>query len=311
MRKWIICSAAVAAMMTSVALAKRDPDVNKAIKAEYPDAQTQVLNVRDVNGVKVSNVHITTKDGETTAQVTEFGDFLNYGLPRSKTGSYMQVVQQNTEGLFRNPPTDVQVFRATNYVVDLPGANGQSYQATFDAVGRLSDLSNSKQIERELAEEKATPATGAEADAAQKFAKQYYPDIQVEGVFKSNAGPNVYNVKTTTGNVAVSSTGQLYSLREMIPNTEMPKPVSDSVNAIFKADKINKVYRTESEYYSFNETTPGGEQVVIRMRTNGDVAKVITPTQDQEMAALASHKEAPSAKPAEKTTPKKTKKNVQ
>jgi hypothetical protein len=170
-------------------------------------------------------------------------------------------------------------------------------------VGRLRDLTNSRQIEQELAEEEQTPASGADADAAQKFAKQYFPDIQVEGVYKSNVGPDVYNVKTTAGNVAVSKTGQLYSVREMIPNTEMPKPVGDAVNAMFKSDKINKVYRTEWEYYQFQETTPGGEPVTISMRTNGDVLKVITPTQDQEMAAQASHKETPAAK--------KNKKNAQ
>ncbi|MDB5937443.1 MAG: hypothetical protein JWQ01_4787, partial [Massilia sp.] len=142
MKKWMVYSFVAVGLMTSVTLAKRDPDVNKAVKAEYPDAQTQVLNVREINGVKVSNVHITTKDGETTAQVTEYGDFLNYGLPRGKTGAYMEVVRANTEGLFKTPPSDVQIFRATNYVVDLPGANNQSYQATFDAVGRLSDLTN-------------------------------------------------------------------------------------------------------------------------------------------------------------------------
>ncbi len=310
MSKSMIVAALGVGMICSGALAKRDPDVNKAVKAEYPDAQTQVLNVREINGVKVSNVHVTTKDGETTAQVTEFGDFLNYGLPRGKEGNYMSVVKGNTEGLFKNPPTDVQVFRATNYVVDLPGSNNQSYQATFDAVGRLRDLTNARQISNELATEKQTPASGADADAAQKFAKQYYPEIQVEGVFKSDAGANVYNVKTTTGNVAVSSTGQLYSVREMIPNEEMPKPVADAVNSMFKSDKINKVYRTEWEYYQLNESLPNGEQVVIRMRTNGDVLKVITPTQDQEMAALASHKEAPAGKtPA--ATLKKTKKNAQ
>ncbi|HEX8520602.1 MAG TPA: hypothetical protein VF669_00015 [Tepidisphaeraceae bacterium] len=293
MKRKMICLALAVGMTSTVAMAKRDPDVNKAIKAQYPDAQTQVLNVTNVNGVKVSNVKVTTKEGEATAQVTEDGDFLNYGLPRSSEGAYMNVIRQNTEGLFKNPPQDVQVFRATNYVVDLPGSNGQAYQATFDAVGRLRDLSNSRQIERELAEEKASAATGSDADAAQKFAKQYFPDIQVEGVYKSNAGPNVYNVKTTTGNVAVSSTGQLFSVREMIPNNEMPKPVSDAVSSMFKADKINKVYRTEWEYYQFNESLPGGEQAVIRMRTNGDVLKVITPSADQETAELASHKQKP------------------
>jgi len=292
MRKAILMSVVGVGLMASVAAAKRDPDVDKTLKREYPDAQTQVMNTKEINGVKVSFVNVKTKDGEATAQVTEFGDFLNYGLPRGKEGPYMQVVKKNTEGLFKDPPADVRVFRQTQYVVDMPGPEGKSYQATIDAVGRLVDMTSQRDIERELAAEKQTPATGADAESAQKFAKQYYPDIQVEGVYKSDAGENIYNVKTSVGNIAISNTGQVYSIREMIPKEEMPKPVSDAVSGMFKTDKINKVYRNELEYYQFNEKTPAGEPVVVRMRTNGDVVKVITPSAEEE-ATLASEKQGP------------------
>src|SRR5215203_353711 len=111
MRKSMLLSLVVAGSISSLAYAKRDPDVNKTLKREYPDAQTQVINVKEVNGVKVSFVNIKTKDGEATAQVTEHGDFLSYGLPRGKEGPYMQVVQKNTQGLFKEAPSDVRVFR--------------------------------------------------------------------------------------------------------------------------------------------------------------------------------------------------------
>jgi len=306
MRKSMLVSLVVAGAMSSLVYAKRDPDVNKTLKREYPDAQTQVVNVREINGVKVSFVNIKTKDGDATAQVTEYGDLVSYGLPRGKEGPYMEVVRKNTEGLFKQPPADVHVFRQTQYVVDLPASEDKNYQATFDAVGRLSDMTSQRDIERQLAAEKQTPASGPDADKAQQFAKQYFPEIQVEGVYKSNAGENIYNVKTTTGNVAVSSTGQLYAVREMIPKEEMPKPVADAVAAMFKADKINKVYRNEFEYYQFNETTPAGEPVVIRMRTNGDVVKVITPA-DQDNATLASEKQPPDAAKTSPTPKKKAK----
>ncbi len=309
MRKSVLVGFVGIGLMTSVAVAKRDPDVDRTLKREYPDAQTQVTNVRQVNGVKVSFVNVTTKDGQATAQVTEHGDFLSYGLPRSKEGSYMQVLQKNTEGLFKEAPSDVRVFRQTQYVVDMPGAQDKSYQATFDAVGRLTDMTNQRDIERHLTAEKQTPASGADADAAQKFAKQYFPEIEVEGLFKSDAGENIYNVKTTTGNVAVSNTGQLYSVRELIKQEEMPKPVADAVAAMFKADKINKVYRNEFEYYQFSETTPAGEPVTIRMRTNGDIVKVITPSADQENATLATEKQAPDAAAAKDAPAAPKKKN--
>ena len=52
-------------------------------KKAYPDAGTQITNVHTVNGVKVSEVKVTTKQGESTAEVTEYGDFLMYGVPRA------------------------------------------------------------------------------------------------------------------------------------------------------------------------------------------------------------------------------------
>src|SRR5678809_1250975 len=89
MRKSMLVSLVVAGAMSSLVYAKRDPDVNKTLKREYPDAQTQVVNVREINGVKVSFVNIKTKDGDATAQVTEYGDLVSYGLPRGKEGPYM------------------------------------------------------------------------------------------------------------------------------------------------------------------------------------------------------------------------------
>ena len=48
----------------------------------------------------------------------------------------------------------------------------------------------------------------------------------------------------------------------------------DAVNSMFNADKITSVSRGEWEYYQFDESTPTGEAVVVRMRPNGDILKV-------------------------------------
>src|SRR5438045_1810151 len=52
---------------------RRDRDVDRALKKEYPDAQTEVHGSKLINGVKVYDVSIRTKHGESTAQVTEYG----------------------------------------------------------------------------------------------------------------------------------------------------------------------------------------------------------------------------------------------
>src|SRR5215213_3721069 len=88
MRKTLLSAALAASVcMTSAAsfaqTQKRDPDVQKTLQRAYPGAQTQVMGAEEVNGVKVFNVNVADKAGAaSTAQVTEFGDFLLYGAPQ-------------------------------------------------------------------------------------------------------------------------------------------------------------------------------------------------------------------------------------
>jgi len=288
MRKIIAASVLIAAMSVP-AFAKRDPDVDKALKREYPDAQTQITNTREINGVKVNDVKVTTKNGESFAQVTEYGDFVSYGVPREHSGPFMDVMKRNVEGLFKSAPQNVDMYRVTNYIVDLSGANGKTYRARFDAVGRLKDLNSSREVQQEDQAETAEKASGGDADNAKNFAKKIFPDAKVEDVYKSNLGDNFYNVKTADGFITVNSTGQVYGFREKIDKGELPKPVMDAVNSMFNADKITNVARGEWEYYQFDEQTPTGEAVVVRMRPNGDILKVISPGEQEEQSMTAAH----------------------
>ena len=56
-----------------------------------------------------------------------------------------------------------------------------------------------------------------------------------------------------------------------------------------------------------SETTPTGQQVVVNMRPNGDILKVITigagGDEEAEAAVTAAAKEAPAKKKAKKATP--------
>jgi hypothetical protein len=114
----IVITAALATVTSvSVAFAKRDPDVDKALKRQYPDAQTQIMSSSNINGVKVQHVKVTTKQGESDADITEHGDFLRYGVPRESSGALQQALQRNTQGLFKAAPQDVDMYRITEYVV--------------------------------------------------------------------------------------------------------------------------------------------------------------------------------------------------
>src|SRR3954463_10663242 len=73
---------------------KQESEVQKALKDAYPDAQTEITNTSEVNGVKVYDVKVTTKTGESTAQITDYGDFLMYGVPH-EYGAIKNLIQTN------------------------------------------------------------------------------------------------------------------------------------------------------------------------------------------------------------------------
>src|SRR4051812_31438118 len=98
-----------AATFPASAAKPRETDVQKALKEVYPDAQTQVTGTRDVNGVQVSEVKVTTKAGESAAELTQYGDFLSYGVPRNE-GGLNNMISQATGGVFKSQPQDVDMF---------------------------------------------------------------------------------------------------------------------------------------------------------------------------------------------------------
>src|SRR4051812_285608 len=103
-RKSILSFAVAGVLATSsAAFAARDPDVQNALKKAYPDAGTQITNVSKVNGVKVSEVQVATKQGQSTAEVTEYGDFLLYGVPH-EYATVQKSIQSATQGLFKTAP---------------------------------------------------------------------------------------------------------------------------------------------------------------------------------------------------------------
>src|SRR6185436_7649726 len=142
----------------------------KSLAERYPDAKTEIINTSEINGVKVYDVKITNKQGTSTAQITDYGDFLMYGKPH-EFGAITNAISQDVSGLFNAKPEDVEMYRVTNYYVDFKGSKGKNSTARFDAVGRLKDVMSSEQIAREGGKQ----AHGAQIkdDAAMKKAAQY------------------------------------------------------------------------------------------------------------------------------------------
>src|SRR5690348_3527962 len=92
---------------------KQESEVDKALKEAYPDAQTKITGSKDINGVKVYDVDVKTKQGESNAQVTEYGDFLSYGVPHEYS-AIRDLIQKDVGGVFKSTPQDIEMFRVTN-----------------------------------------------------------------------------------------------------------------------------------------------------------------------------------------------------
>jgi hypothetical protein len=90
--------------------------------------------------------------------------------------------------------------------------------------------------------------------------------------------------------VIVNQQGQVYSLREPIQGEEFPEPIAASIKRIFTAP-IDKIWRSEVEYYQFNQQSQSGQPIVVRMRPNGDILGVQNVEAVQEDAKTAKSKQ--------------------
>jgi len=293
MKKMILCSFLATGLMvgaTNVAHAakakKQESEVDKALKQAYPDAETKVTGSSDVNGVKVYDVSVKTKSGESNAQITEYGDFLMYGVPHEYS-AIRKSIEEDVGGVFKSKPEDIEMFRTTNYFVDFKGPKNKDFTARFDAVGRLLDVQNTAEMKREAEEAKKGQAIKDEdtVKKATQYVKRELPEANVEAVYQASEGPDFWHVATKGGGeVIVNKEGQVYSLREPIQKEDFPEPVAKTIQSLFTAP-IQSLQRGEEEYYQFNQQSQQGSPIVVKMRPNGDILDVHNPQAIQDEQA--------------------------
>jgi hypothetical protein len=291
MKHALICSTLSIGLLAGVALgAKRDPDVDKALKSVYPDARTEITGSQVVNGVKVQNVKVTTKDGESEAAVTENGDFLYYGTPRKNISPS---IAKNIGGLFKGVGKDMDVFWATNYLVDITAPSNKEYRLRFDATGRLKDIQNAAEVKRE-SEQKGSAAK--DSDKIKSMASKYMDGAKVSNVYADADQDGFYTAEVTTKDgepaiIRLNNDGQVYMKRWEIKNEDIPEPALKTLDEMFDKSKlkVTKAYRSDFEYYQFDSQTSAGDQVVVRLRPNGDIMSVTN-------AKAAAEEEAVTAK---------------
>jgi hypothetical protein len=279
---------------------KQESEVTKALKDAYPDAKTQITGTNEVNGVKVYDVTVTTKQGESNAQITDYGDFLMYGVPH-EYGAVDTLISNNVSGLFKSKPEDVEMYRVTDYYVDFKNPTGKPFTAKFDAVGRLKDISNAREIGEESKQARGKQITdAADLKKAAGYVKREMPGAEVAAVYAAGQDGGFWYIQTKDGgDLVANKDGQVLSLRHPITATDFPEPVAKTIQGMFNAP-IDKLWRGEEEYYQFNQQSQTGQPIVVKMRPNGDILEV-------RNDAVAQDEQAQQAKAKEKAKSSKKK----
>ena len=276
MKRFLLSGFVIATLVCGNALADRNKAVDRALKAQYPDAKTEVTGSRTVNGVKVNEVKISTKDGDSTALVTNEGDFILSGMAVNPK-QMPQEASRALTGLFKDNPSDVERNIVTAYTTEID-AGGKRYALRFDPVGRLRDIQNEAEIKAgDLS--KTDMSTSDRANKVRELATKRYDGAKVSEIHlypPAGEGYYIATLDTEDGKVdfVANESGTVYSQREHLERDKLPAPIKQTIDRMFANANVQKVYRTTYDYYQFNTQSTGGDQVTIRVRPNGDIMSV-------------------------------------
>ena len=299
MKKLLLTTALAAGLCAtgaSTVQAARDPDVNKTLQRAYPDTRTEIAGSETINGVKVYNVNVSDKRGASSAQVTEFGDFLSMGVPQQEK-SYVKQIQNSVGKMFQGAANDVQVFRSTTYLIDAPveGSKGQTYQIRIDPVGRVVDIKDAKEMAVKPKDKKQ--ADEATSKKLEQIARDRYvgKEPQLQRVTESDV-EGFYEADFKGAAVTLNDQGQILQIREDMMGKDMPLPVRETTDKLVKA--ASRAQRVEEEYIQFTQQSNKGDQIVVKMRPDGDIINVVNQqAQQEEQAVTAKHKQGGAAQP--------------
>lgn len=304
MKKLFLAAALAAGIGASTAgfaqESKRDPDVNKTLQRAYPNSRTEITGVETINGVKVFSVNVSDDRGKSTAQITEYGDFLTYGASQPWKAT-SKMVQDKLGQMFQSEPQDIQLFRRTSYVLDVPvkGQEGQkepkTYRIRFDPVGRVIDIMDAEAVAAARPSELPDVKDEQLAKQLEKIARERYigEKPQLQRVVQSEV-PGFYEVDFKGAAVTLNEKGQILRVREDRPGTELPLPVRKSIDELVKSSL--RAQRVEEEFFQFTQQSPTGNQVVIKMRPNGDIIDVVNVQAQQDDQAVTAGQKQPGKK---------------
>ena len=175
MNRNLLCSALAAGLSSDRHAAdaakpkKQESEVQKSLKEAYPDAETQITGTNDVNGVKVYDVAVKSQGGESTAQITEYGDFLMYGVPHERTAAIQQRDPAGRrQASSRAKPEDIADVSRDELLRRLQGAQGEELHR---ALRRRRPAARHRQ-RRAQAGQSAKPAAGDQQRRTHQRTKQ-------------------------------------------------------------------------------------------------------------------------------------------
>ena len=308
MKRHFLCGLMAVGMATSFAFAQANPrtpaaaqpaaagqqgnipaELDRTLKAHFPNAKYSVSGEHEQDGVRVYNVQITPQNGQGwTAEATEHGDFLATGARKVDINSVPANVREVLSGIWRSPPQEIDDELATFYLVTIgaPGANtggtaasagSRLYELRLDATGRLLDIKAPTQLHHENWQSLPNAPQNV-ASQLEQVGKQRYPNAQMVGVKQepNNAGYQLrFTINGADGWMITDENQQVVSEASTLDKNRLPKPVTDSINTLFKGDRIAWAAREDVHFYQarINE---GNEPVTLRVQPNGDVLSVHT-----------------------------------
>jgi hypothetical protein len=126
----------------------------------------------------------------------------------------------------------------------------------------------------------------------QELAERQVPEgSKVRDVYIDPRNPGFYVAKYAGPEgkellVITDEQGNIYQTRTEIAPDDLPRPIRDTVSRMFDDGKIKWAYRTQYQFYQFDQQTPQGERVTFKVRPNGQIMDVSSVQAEEEERAV-------------------------
>ena len=281
-----------AAPAAAPAAAANQSPLQKQLSREFPNAKVDVVDTKEINGVKVHDVRVN--GGQTDAVVTDNGDIVMAAIPHGP-GDMPADVAAVSQGLFGSAPSHVEAFVINNYIVNIT-ANGKGYELKIDPTGKVTDIDTKQQAQYEDPK-KQPKADNADVTKITPLVQQRFPNAKINDVHKSATSAGFFAVdfheNGKYGFISIDEQNRVrsYAMQEEVK--DLPQPVQAAVNEI-KGAKINSVLHYTTHYWEITQNV-GGDTLTMKVRPDGDIISVEGEGAKQvKDAVTASHKQAAS-----------------